>query len=334
MSYGSGHQIIRSSQAHLPIANVGSQKVEQCSCAAFSLHVSVPTRTGRRGGFMSPAIYKEEEVTFEERAALPPTNSTELAPAYSGSLFTDSLLESKRSLNRRRGWTTVLSLAIQGVLLGLAILLPLIYTEALPKQQLLTLLIAPPPPPPPPPPAAPEVAKMIRNIETEMVGGQLRTPTRIPNKIAMIREEQPPPAASSGGVIGGVPGGIPGGQLGGVLGGIIGSTSNPNIVLKVPKPEVVRVRVSQGVSTGHLINKVEPVYPPLARNARIQGQVVLTAIISRDGSIQDLRVLSGHPLLIQAALDAVRRWRYKPYLLNGEPVEVETTVTVNFLLTG
>jgi protein TonB len=72
----------------------------------------------------------------------------------------------------------------------------------------------------------------------------------------------------------------------------------------------------------------------LARNARVQGQVLLTAIISKDGSIQDLRVLSGHPLLVQAALDAVRQWRYKPYLLNGEPVEVETTVTVNFILGG
>lgn len=283
---------------------------------------------------MSPAIYKEEEVTFEGRAALSQKASAELAPAYSGPLFTDSLLESKGSLNRRRGWATVLSLAIQGVLLGVAILVPLIYTEALPRQQLLTLLIAPPPPPPPPPPAAPEVVKMIRNVETEMVGGQLRTPTRIPNKIAMIREEQPPPAASSGGVIGGVPGGIPGGQLGGVLGGIIGSTSNPNVVPKVAKPEVMRIRVSQGVSTGHLINKVEPLYPPLARSARIQGQVVLTAIISKDGTIEDLRVLSGHPLLIQAALDAVRQWRYKPYLLNGEPVEVETTVTVNFVFSG
>lgn len=151
----------------------------------------------------------------------------------------------------------------------------------------------------------------------------------------MIREEQPPPAADSGGIIGGVPGGIPGGQLGGVIGGIIGSTSNLNVVPKGPTPEpVMRIRVSQGVSTGRLINKVEPVYPQLARGARVQGQVVLTAIISKDGTIQDLRVLSGHPLLVQAALDAVRQWRYKPYLLNGEPVEVETTVTVIFSLTG
>lgn len=280
---------------------------------------------------MSPTTYKEE-VTTEERASLPPTAPPAVpVPIYVRPLFADSLLESKRNMNPRRGWTTILSLAIQGILLCIAVLVPLIYTEALPKQQLLTLLVAPPPPPPPPPPAAPEVVKRVRPIETEMVGGQLRTPTRIPSKIAMIREEQPPPAVSPGGVIGGVPGGIPGGQLGGVIGGIIGSTSNVNVV---PKPApALRVRVSQGVSVGRLINKREPVYPQLARSARVQGQVVLTAIISKDGTIQDLRVLSGHPLLIQAALDAVRQWQYKPFLLNGEPVEVETTVTVIFTLT-
>ena len=284
---------------------------------------------------MSPIAYKEEEVVIEERPSrLATARDPAPVPIYDRPLFAESLLESKRAVNRRRGWATILSLAIQGVLLCVAILVPLIYTEALPKQQLLTLLVAPPPPPPPPPPAAPEVVKTVRPAETELVGGQLRTPTRIPSKIAMIREEQPPPALSSAGVIGGVPGGIPGGQLGGVIGGIISSTSNLNVVPKAPKPEPVRVRVSQGVSIGRLLNKVEPVYPQLARNARVQGQVVLTAIISKDGTIQDLRVLSGHPLLVPAALDAVRQWRYKPYLLSGEPVEVETTVTVIFSLTG
>jgi len=280
---------------------------------------------------MSPTAYKEE-VTIEKRPSRPPV-TRDAAPAYGRPLFADSLLESRRHVNRRRGWTTIVSLAIQGVLLCVAVLVPLIYTEALPRQQLLTLLVAPPPPPPPPP-AAPEVVKTVRAVATEMVGGQLRTPTRIPEKIAMIREEQPPPPASSGGVIGGVPGGIPGGQLGGVIGGIIGSASSLNIP-KAPKTESpVRVRVSQGVSIGRLVNRVDPLYPPLARSARVQGQVVLTAIISKEGTVQDLHVLSGHPMLVQSALDAVKQWRYKPYLLNGEPVEVETTVTVIFNLTG
>jgi protein TonB len=283
---------------------------------------------------MSPTVFKEEVAIEQHPSPVTTARDAAAVPIYQRPLFADTLVESRRKVNRRRGWTTILSLAIQGVLLCIAILIPLIYTEALPKQQLLTLLVAPPPPPPPPPPpAAPQVLKSVRP-ETEIVGGQLRTPTRIPEKIAIIREEQPPPAVSTGGVIGGVPGGIPGGQLGGVLGGIISSSSSLAAVPKPPKLEPVRVRVSQGVSVGRLIKKIDPVYPKLARDARVQGQVVLTAIISKDGSIEDLRVLSGHPMLVQAALDAVRQWRYKPYLLNGEPVEVETTVTVNFTLSG
>ena len=94
------------------------------------------------------------------------------------------------------------------------------------------------------------------------------------------------------------------------------------------------MRVSQGVSQGLLIHKVQPAYPPLARQARIQGTVVLQALIGKDGAIQNLHVVSGHPMLTGAALDAVKQWRYKPYFLNGEPVEVETTINVNFTLAG
>jgi protein TonB len=85
---------------------------------------------------------------------------------------------------------------------------------------------------------------------------------------------------------------------------------------------------------GNLIRRVEPTYPPLARNARIEGSVVLTATISKAGTIENLRVLSGHPLLVSAAIDAVRQWRYRSYILNNEPVEVETQITVNFRLSG
>jgi protein TonB len=86
------------------------------------------------------------------------------------------------------------------------------------------------------------------------------------------------------------------------------------------------------ISEGNLIRKVQPAYPPLARSARIQGTVVLQAVISKQGTIENLSVLSGHPMLVQAALDAVRQWRYRPYILNSEPVEVETQITVNFSL--
>ena len=245
-------------------------------------------------------------------------------------MFEDSLIESGGKLKTKRGATTLFSFVLQMVLLGVLILIPLLYTEALPKQQLMTFLVAPPPPPPPPPPAAAPI-KVVKQIQTEIINGQLRTPTKIPQKIQMIKEEEaPPPMNSMAGVVGGVPGGVPGGQMGGVIGGIISST--PVSVPKAATP--TRVRVSQGVTQGLLIRKVQPTYPPLARQARIQGAVLLQAEISKDGTIQNLRLISGHPMLTSAAIDAVKQWRYKPYILNGEPVEVETQITVNFTLSG
>src|SRR5437588_10938448 len=156
------------------------------------------------------------------------------------------------------------------------VLLALIFTEALPKQMTMSFLVAPPPPPPPPPPAAAPV-KVVKVIQTDIVNGALRTPTKIPEKVQMIKEEEAPaPVMSTGGVVGGVPGGVPGGQMGGVIGGIISSTP-----MAVPKVSVQRVRVSQGVSQGLLIKKVQPSYQPLARQARIQGTVTLQAEIRK-----------------------------------------------------
>jgi protein TonB len=123
---------------------------------------------------------------------------------------------------------------------------------------------------------------------------------------------------------------MPGGAMNGVIGGIISNA--PMAVPKVATPQ--RVRVSAGVTQGMVLHKVQPTYPPLARTARVQGSVILAAVIGKDGTIQNLHVISGHPLLTQAALDAVRQWRYRPYILNGEPVEVDTQVTVNFTLSG
>lgn len=246
-------------------------------------------------------------------------------------MFEDSLIESAGTRGgKRRGATTLFSFILQGLLIGVLILIPLIYTEALPKQQLMTFLVAPPPPPPPPPPPAAQPVVKVQKIISEMDQGELRTPTKIPEKVKMIKEEETPPAAAIGGVVGGVPGGVPGGQMGGVIGGIISST--PVAVPKVATPQ--RVRVSQGVSQGLLIHQVKPTYPPLARQARIQGAVVLQALIAKDGTIQNLHVVSGHPMLAPAAVEAVKQWRYKPYFLNGEPVEVETQITVNFTLSG
>jgi len=246
-------------------------------------------------------------------------------------MFEDSLIESGGRLKSKRGWTTTLSFILQALLVTVLILIPLLYTEALPKQQLMTFLVAPPPPPPPPPPPAATPIKPVKVVQTDIINGELRTPTKIPKKIEMIKEEEaPPPVMSAAGVVGGVPGGVPGGQMGGVIGGIISST--PVAVPKVATPQ--RVRVSQGVSQGLLVRKVQPAYPPLARQARIQGAVVLQAEISKDGAIENLRLISGHPMLAPSAIEAVKQWCYKPYFLNGEPVAVETQITVNFTLAG
>jgi len=223
----------------------------------------------------------------------------------------------------------MLSFILQAMFVGILVLIPLLFTEALPKGQLMTFLVAPPPPPPPPPPAAAPV-HVVRQVQTDIMNGQLRTPTKIPQKVQMIKEDEAPPEMMSSGVVGGVPGGVPGGQMGGVIGGIISST--PVAVPKVATP--TRVRVSQGVTQGLLIRKIQPNYPPLARQARIQGQVLLAAEISKDGSIENLHLISGHPMLAPAAIEAVKQWKYKPYILNGEPVEVETQITVNFTLSG
>jgi len=245
-------------------------------------------------------------------------------------MFEDSLLESGGRLRTKRGRTTTIAFIFEICLVALLVLIPLIYTEALPMKQLMaTVLVAPPPPPPPPPPPAATPVVRVKQVQTDIVNGQLRTPTKIPEKVKIIKEEEaPPPMAAVAGVVGGVPGGMPGGQMGGVIGGIVSSTPVP----KMATP--AKIKVSQGVAAGNLIHEVKPSYPPIAKAARVQGQVVLQATISKGGQIENLRVVNGHPMLVQAALDAVKQWRYKPYMLNGEPVEVETQITVNFTLSG
>jgi periplasmic protein TonB len=165
-------------------------------------------------------------------------------------------------------------------------------------------------------------------------------PKAVPKEIAIIKEEEmPPPSSGAMGVVGGIPGGVPGGQMGGVLGGIVGSVPSaapppppPPVKKEEPKPVVQRIRVGGNVQQARLRHQPRPVYPPLAKQARISGVVKLNAIISKDGSIQNLSVISGHPLLVPSAMDAVKQWRYEPTLLNGEPVEVVTQIDVNFTL--
>lgn len=283
---------------------------------------------------MNPYAVVEEERVEEQVEKRSTTIITRPVPvACQKPLFRDVLLESSGGERERRTWATLLSFLLEAVLLSVLVLIPLWFTDVLPRQQLLTFLEAPPPPPPPPAAPAATAVRVVK-VTSDIANGQLRTPSRIPAKVQLIKEDDAPPPAVLSGVVGGVPGGIPGGQLGGVIGGIISSASTGAAAPNLTKATPQRVRVSQGVITGLLIYRIEPTYPPVARAAHIQGVVVLAAIIDKDGNIQNLQVVSGHPLLAPAAIEAVKQWRYKPFLLNGQPLEVETTVNVMFQLRG
>ena len=233
--------------------------------------------------------------------------------------------------NTKKPWTVMFAFTMELIGIGVLILIPLIYTETLPRAQLTSFLVAPPPPPRPPPPPPPEAPKIVKVIPRQFDAGRLLAPKSVPKDIAVIREEELPPPAS--GVVGGVPGGVPGsaGGLGNILGAMpTAAPPPPKPVEKPPTPQ--RIRVGGNVQAANLIRKVTPVYPPLAKQARVQGTVRFTAIIGKDGAIHNLQLVSGHPLLVAAAQEAVKQWQYKPTLLNGEPVEVVTQIDVNFTL--
>lgn len=239
----------------------------------------------------------------------------------------DELLESTSEKKKtNKSWSVILSAIVQTTILGILILIPLIYTEALPKAMLSTLLIAPPPPPPPPPP--PTVVKtVIKPVARLIQSGKLMQPRAIPKEVAVFKEaELPPDVINNSGPTGGVFGGIPGQ---GIIGGSGPAAPPP------PKPATpARIKQGGNVTAASILSQTRPLYPPLARQARIQGNVVLHAIIDKEGKVAQLEVVSGHPLLVQAALDAVKQWRYKPTQLNGDPVEVDTTITVTFTMGG
>ncbi|HUB82993.1 MAG TPA: TonB family protein [Bryobacteraceae bacterium] len=253
-------------------------------------------------------------------------------------MFEQTFVEGQGKTNK--SWTVLVSFVGQIVLIVVAVILPLIYTDVLPATTLQSFLVAPPPPPPPPPPpaAAPPV-KVVKVIPRQFDAGKLMAPKAVPKEIAVIKEDElPPPASGVAGVVGGVGSGVAGGSLGGVLGGIIGSVPSaappppppPPPQKKVETPQ--RIRVGGNVQSAMIIRKTPPIYPQLAKSARVQGVVHLAAVIAKDGTIQELHSLGGPALLIQAAMDAVKTWIYKPTLLNGEPVQVETTIDVNFTL--
>ncbi len=243
-------------------------------------------------------------------------------------MFEEMVISSPNPKKTNKPWTVVVSMLFQTAFLGILILIPLIYTEALPKAMMATMLTAPPPPPPPPPPPAVAQVVHVKPQAHLMDAGKLIAPKVIPPSVKIIKEDAEPDV--SVGMTGGVPGGVSGGSMGGVLGGVIGGMG---AAPPPPKPKLTGpLRVGGNVQQAKIINRVQPVYPPLARQTRISGTVRLHAIIGKDGTIQSLEVVSGHPLLQQAALDAVRQWRYQPTLLNGDAVDVDTTVDVIFSL--
>jgi periplasmic protein TonB len=241
-------------------------------------------------------------------------------------MFEEMVVPTSQAKKTNKPTTVLVSMVLQVSFLALLILIPLIYTEALPRAMMSSILLAPPPPPPPPPP--PAAVQVIRKPVQHLIeSGKLVAPKAIPKDIKIIKEEEAPP--DMGGMAGGVPGGVAGGSMGGVIGGVIGGAGGAP---PPPKANLKRVTVGGNVQAARLVNKVQPLYPPLARQTRISGTVKLHAIIGKDGTVQRLEVQSGHPLLVQAAQDAVRQWRYQPTLLNGEPVEVDTEIDVIFSL--
>lgn len=247
-------------------------------------------------------------------------------------MFEDSLFATNARPAPERGLAAIMSFGIQAVLLGVLVLVPLFYTDALPIHQLRNYVVEMPPPPGPPAPSQPaQPAHSPRPHPSEFVGTVLQVPHQIPEHANRIVEDREvPPAVGPY-----VPGSTGGGDRNSPIGVFL--ASNVHVAPPPPdvrKPAVRSIRLSRGVTEGLLIHKITPVYSKIAIMTHVQGAVVLQATIGRDGTIQNLHVISGHPMLVNSAMDAVRQWRYRPYLLNNEPVEVETQITVNFTLGG
>ncbi len=238
-------------------------------------------------------------------------------------------LESAWDHSPRRGWTTFLSFGFRAMAVSLLLLVPLIWVQG-PKLEWLerTHFLEPPSAMP-----APQTMGQRHPTQsaTNVSGHHLIEPQSIPNQVAVLNE-QSIAAAPDIDQVPGVPGGTELARGGGRVWRAIGN--NVDAFSPPPTPMPAHPLRLSHMDEGNLIYRVQPVYPELARQVRIQGPVHLRAIISKTGAIENLQALSGHPMLIPAALNAVRQWRYRPHLLNGQPVEVETEITVNFILSG
>jgi len=244
---------------------------------------------------------------------------------------------------KKRVWATCVSFSGQVLLVLFALAAPMIWPQAIPRVA-WAVTLAPPTPPPPPPPPPPEqpMATHARVIPTQSQGRRLYEPGSVP-KIARVIID--PPELPSTGSGPGVVGGQEGGSRDGIIGGILDQAARIRPTVKPPEPPPPQVltaaavaapekpkRILSQVELARPIRRVEPLYPPLARQARISGTVELIGVLGVDGRIHELKVISGHPLLINAAVDAVKQWVYAPTMLNGQPVEVQAPITVNFIL--
>jgi protein TonB len=239
-------------------------------------------------------------------------------------MFEDSLVESQGRLRTKSRWFAIGSLLGQAALLLLLMLYPLVHPQALPKQSMERLLVAPPPPRPPAPVQARAASTPAARQPTLQIAEQFTAPGRIPTHIAMIEDQGPPSTSPIGET--------PGGNQGSIPEGIdLGAAVAPVIVARAAVPKRP-LAVSSGVAAGQLLEAIRPIYPAIAKTTRTQGTVVLEATISRQGTIENVRVVDGPQLLRQAAIDAVAAAHYRPFLLNGEPVEVQTSINIIFSL--
>jgi len=236
-------------------------------------------------------------------------------------MFEDSLVESTERIRTRSKWYAIGSSALEAALLAAFLLIPYLYPASLPKEALSTPLVAPPPPAAP---AQMPHAPTVRTVSAVQLTGLVAPPV-IPRPIDTGNNEPPTPP--------GMDLGLDKQGNGNVFGAISlpGNTPPPPPVVVRPKPSGP-LRVSSGVAEGHILTPILPAYPAIAKNARIQGTVVIEAIISRQGSIEQAHVISGQPILAQAALKALAQARYRPFKLNGDSVDVETTISFSFVL--
>jgi protein TonB len=241
-------------------------------------------------------------------------------------MFEDVLIESAGQKGRgRKALSLPVSLALHVLVIGAAVGASIWFVEDVPEPPIpVTFYAAAPPPPPPTPAAAPKPAapKPETPKPVPVRSAEMTAPTVIPEKIP---EPLAQPEAPLEGVEGGVEGGVPGGVPGGVIGGVVGGTG--------PGTGDEPLRVGGDVKAPQLVNRVEPGYPEAARKARMEGVVILEAIITANGNVEDVKVLkSMNPLLDAAATRAVQQWKYRPATLNGRAVRVYLTVTVTFNL--